>query len=228
MNKRWRYILYAGILVVAGWLVYTYREDLGIVGPHGIGASSPTVPDASSAASAHPPRINWQEVDRPKEGFKLEMPSDVKEIQVPAYNESGGTEPVSILYANPDGGTAFSVAWADEPPVVRDNNRQPDRILDMARDGAMARTQTQLVNESRNNLGGNPARDFVARNSGGGVLDSRLIVAGNRLYMLSAVFPSMSARREQDVIRFYNSFTQMKGAGIPQSLPAGPPPATRE
>jgi hypothetical protein len=59
----------------------------------------------------------------------------------------------------------------------------------------------------------------MARNSSGGVMDTRLIMAGKRLYMLSAAFPSMSARREQDVKRFFGSFQATEAAAIPSSLP---------
>jgi hypothetical protein len=38
-------------------------------------------------------------------------------------------------------------------------------------------------------------------------MNSRLISAGPRLYMLTAVFPSAAARRDSDVSRFFNSFT---------------------
>lgn len=218
--KRNRYIILAGVFIVGAVLVYLYRQELGLVGPRGSGTAPNGLSDlASSASSDRPARINWQEIKRPKDGFKLEMPSDVKEMQVPAYNESGGSETINMIFSNPDGATTFAMAWADSPPVERVNNRSPDRTLDMARDGELTRTQTSLVHESRITPGGNPARDVVARNSNGGIIDSRLLLAGNRLYMLIATFPSMNARREQDVTRFFNSFTATKGAGTPESLP---------
>jgi hypothetical protein len=163
-------------------------------------------------------------VDRTPDGFKVDMPSDVKEIQIPAYNEIGGTDQVNMIFSYPNSETSFSVAWADDPPVVRVNNRVPDRILDMARDDALTRTQTTLVSESRITPGGFPARDFAARNVDGGVINSRLISAGSRLYMLIAAFPSANARRDQDVTRFFNSFTTTASASIPETMPAAPAP----
>jgi hypothetical protein len=56
------------------------------------------------------------------------------------------------------------------------------------------------------NTQGSPGREFTARNSGGGGLNSRLIYAGPWLYMLTAAFPSEGARRDKDVSRFFNSF----------------------
>jgi len=69
------------------------------------------------------------------------------------------------------------------------------------------------VNESARNIQGFPGREFIAKNSGGGVLDSRLIYAGVRLYMLTASFPSAGARQEKDVERFFNSFAILPGSG---------------
>jgi hypothetical protein len=163
-------------------------------------------------------------VNRPKDGFRVEMPTDVKEIQIPAYNENGGTDQVNMLFSNPAADITFSFAWADNPPVVRANGRAPDRVLDMARDEALARTQTTLVNESRVTPGGYPARDLLAKNVGGGVMDTRLICTGTRLYMMTAVFPSMNARREQDVERFFSSFGATQSQAIPETLPLAPAP----
>jgi hypothetical protein len=81
------------------------------------------------------------------------------------------------------------------------------QTLDMARNDALARTQTSLVNESRSNLLGFPSREFSGRNVGGGVFNARLILAGKRLYMLIAAYPSDSARRSQDVSYFFDSFS---------------------
>lgn len=220
--KRWHYIVLAGILLLGIGYIYLHRQDLGLVGPpSGAGDSlSSSLP----SISPRPPRITWAAVNRPNNGFKVEMPIDVKEIQVPAYNESGTTDLVNMIYSNPSADTTFSLAWADNPPVVRANGRAPERTLDMARDEALARTQTTLVNETKIMADGSPARDILANNTGGGVMDTRLILAGHRLYMLTAVFPSMAARREQDVTRFFNSFATSNSRSVPETLPAAPAP----
>jgi hypothetical protein len=185
--------------------VYLHRQELGLAFPRSAGGG-----DAASSgvigSFSHSPRAAWQSVDRLSDGFTVEMPAEIKEIQIPAYNQSGGSDQVNMIFSNPDAETTYSVAWADDPPVARTNGAAPEWVLDMARDEALARTQTTLLTETRTTSGGFPARDIVARNSGGGVMDSRLILAGKRLYMLTAAFPSMSALRQQDVTRFFNSF----------------------
>ena len=203
--KRWHYIVLAGLGLLGIVYVYLHRQELGITGPQGFfSGDSPSADQA--VASFRPPIVKWQSVDRGSDGFKVEMPADAKQIQIPAYNERGGAEQVDLVYSNPSADISYSVAWADNPPVARVNGQVSDRVLDMARDDALARTQTNLLSESRTSHQGFPARDFVGRNVGGGIMDIRLIYTGQRLYMLIATFPSANARREQDVVRFYNSF----------------------
>ena len=195
--------------------VYLHRQELGLVGPHTF--TTGDVPSADLAASSsRPPIIKWQPVDRSGDGFTVEMPSDVKEIQIPAYNERGGAEQVDMIFSNPSAETQYSLAWADNPPVARVSGKVSNRVLDMARDDALARTQTNLISESRTNTGGFPSRDFVGRNMGGGIMNARLIFAGNRLYMLIATFPSVNARRDQDVTRFINSFKMVGPVNLPE------------
>ena len=218
---RVHYIVLAGIALLGIGYVFMHRQDLGLTGVHPIGADDSRDSNEPADPAARPANIVWQKVDRSTDGFRVEMPIDVKQIQIPAYNETGGTDQVNMIFSNPDAETTFSVAWADNPPVARVNNRSPDRTLEMAQDGAVARTQTSLTNEAANNTQGFPGKEFEARNTGGGVMSSRLIYAGSRLYMLNAVFPSAGARRDRDVNRFFNSFTVTSSSGSGKSGPAG-------
>ena len=220
--KRWYYIVLIGIGILAAAYAYLHRQELGLGGSPGgtvdVGSSADSGTSAVSSG-AHPAHVSWQKIDRSPDGFKVDMPSDIKEIQIPAYNEHGGSEQVSMIFANPDAETTYSVAWADDPPVARVSSHAADRTLDMARNDALLRTQTTLVNELRTSQGGFPAREFAARNVGGGVMNSRLIYAGTRLYMLTAAFPSAGARRDQDVVRFFTSFSIISSPGIPETMP---------
>ena len=206
--KRWRLFVLIAVGITIIVLIYLYRQELGITGPsNASGDQSSSSSSEQSGSIPHPARIVWQKLDRTPDGFKVEMPTDVKEIQIPAYNERGGSDQVEMIYSYPDAETSYSLAWADNPPVARATGMSADRTLDAARDDALLRTQTTLIAESRSNRQGFPARDFAGRNSGGGIFNARLILAGSRLYMLIASYPSAGARREQDVARFFNSFT---------------------
>jgi hypothetical protein len=213
------YISVVGILLVIGViLAVRFRSQIPFLLKWLPTSSSNSVLDAAAEKE-----IVWQPVDESSQGFKLEMPGDPKQIVVQSDNESGSTEPVSMIQVKqPD--RTFAVAWADKPPVARMNDLVPEQTLDEARDGALARTATTKISEIRSNPQGFPGRDIEARNVGGGILDTRLIYAGSRLYMLIATSPSAAGRKEDDVARFFNSFTIAGNTQIPETLP----PATSQ
>jgi len=192
--KRWYYIVLGAILVGGVASIYIHRQDLGMTR------------NPETTAAMQPAHINWVTVDRSREGFKLEMPAGTEEIQIPAFTGTGTTDRVDMIFSYPDSDTSYSIAWADNPPVEQAAQNNPDIILDHARDGALARTETVLVSESKSTWRGYPARDFIGKNEGGGIFSARLILAGGRLYMLMASFPALSARSDSDVKRFFDSF----------------------
>jgi hypothetical protein len=208
--KRWHVIALVVALAVVGAYFYFYR------------GFRPGLPGGGSGSEDSAAQIRWQFINRPDEGFKIEMPADAKETQVPAYNEMGGSEPIRMLYSGPDADTIFALAWGDNPPVARVNHRAPDLTLDQARDGMLTRTQTTLASETKSLAHGFPARDITAKNAGGGSLDARFVLVNDRLYTLMALYPSMNARREQDVTRFYNSFSPSTiSTSLPEASPKG-------
>jgi hypothetical protein len=204
---KWLFSILLTVILVGGLsYAYFHRQELGLGGsrPATVEETAASVPNQTSQAGPAP--IVWEKIDRSSDGFKIEMPSGVQQTQVPAYNDHGGEEPVQMIFSNPNADTTFSVAWADDPPVARVNQSSAQRTLDMAREDALNRTHTVLVNESGTSFDGYPARDFTAQNANGGTMNSRLIYARQRLYMLTAVFPSAAARRDSDVDRFFSSF----------------------
>lgn len=201
-----------GILLIGAiaYCVYIFRAELGLAKPEG-GALESSNRGTSSLERANPipqpaPTV-WLIVDRAADGFTIEMPGTITEFQVPAYIERGGVEPVEMIQATPDTESTFAVTWADNPPVERTAKEDVERTLDMAQEGALARTRTTLIDESRSALGVYTARDFSSQNDSGGILKARLVLAGRRLYMLIATFPASTVQREQDVNHFFNSFT---------------------
>ena len=111
-----------------------------------------------------------------------------------------------MIIATPNAETTYAIAWDDDPPVERASGEAVERTLDNARDGALARTQTTLMDESHASFQGYPARDFTGQNQSGGLFNARLILAGKKLYMMIVAFPAPSARRDEDVNHFFDSF----------------------
>ena len=198
-----KWVYFAVTVVVVGviaYFVYQHRAWLGLGGTGG------GVPTEETSPDQQPAQVSWHAVDRSQDGFSIDMPSDTSEIQFPAYTEKGDAEEIQMIVANPDAQTTYAVAWDDNPPVVRASGGAVERTLDNARDGALARTQTTLMGESHANFLGYPARDFSGKNQSGGLLNARLILKGTRLYMMIAAFPAPSARHDEDVNRFFDSF----------------------
>ena len=210
------YLSLAAILFLIGAIyIWEHRREYSLLRDW-----LPTRQTEGVIDTASTQQMEWRPVDETSQGFKIEMPGDPKRVVVQAVNETGLNEPISLLMVKPDADRTYAIAWADKPPVARMNDLVPDKTLDQARDGTLNRTQTTLVSEIRSNPQGYPGRDVVARNVGGGVLDTRFIYAGSRLYMLIATAPSAAARHEEEVIRFFNSFTIASNTQIPETIPA--------
>jgi hypothetical protein len=217
--KRWYYFALAAAVVAGAAYVYLHWGSSGAGGlAHLWGRGDASSADQSDDPN-RPAQMSWQTVERPNDGFKVELPADPKDLQVPAYNEVGGAEAVKMIFANPNTDTTFAVTWEDNPPVARVNHT-PERTLNMARDGMLARTQTTITSESHGLQRGYPALDVGARNGNGGVLSARFIYSGNRLYMLIALFPSATARQEKDVKQFFDSFVPSRSAAVPETTPS--------
>ncbi len=124
-----------------------------------------------------------------------------------------------MLMAIPNPDSTFAITWQDNPPVMRISSHVPERTLNAARDGMLVRTQTTMISQLLSTQHGNPTMDVLARNVQGGVLNARLICAGNRLYIMMALFNSADAAQDQDVSRFFDSFSSSESSAIPETLP---------
>jgi hypothetical protein len=200
-------ILTATVVAAIAYCVYFYRVPLGLVNPGGN-------PIALTQAAANPepglaPRpedSSWHLIDRSADGFRVDMPDGATESKVPSYTNRGEMEPVNMLQATQGSDETFAVTWADNPPVAHAARENAEKTLDMAQDGALARTQTRLTAEVNTIRLGYPARDFASRGSDGGMMEARMILAGSRLYMLIVSFTGANAQHDEDVSRFFNSF----------------------
>jgi hypothetical protein len=213
-----RLAAFALIIVVTGaivYCIYCYRIELGLVSQpvNHAGQNTAGYPSGANAGQTNTPaaaqdwrNLNWRMVDRPADGFRVEMPAEVTDGRAPAFTGHGVQEQVPLIEASPRPDNLFAVAWDDDPPVERSAGVSAESTLDWAQSGALARTQAVLTGEWQGHATGYPERDFTGRIAGGGVLKARMILAGRRLFMLLATFPSASAERDEEVNRFFNSF----------------------
>lgn len=208
--KRWYYFALAAVAVAA--IIYVYSHW----GGQTLGSM---FNDDGKSPSGPPGRMRWHTLERPGDGFKVDLPAEEKDRQVPAFNEAGGTEMLRMIEASPTSDITFALAWDDNPPVAR-VNRTAEHTLNMARDGMLARTDTTIVSESRGFHRDYPSLDVLANNTGGGILNARLVLVDRRLYTLLALYPNASSRREKDVKRFFDSFVPAASGDIPETMPS--------
>jgi len=199
---RWRYIVLIAIGIAGTVYIWQHWRQwrLGAAGAQSSGSAG------QSGGGIAPERFVWRTVNRPADGFRAEMPGSPEAGEVEDSGGDASTGQVHMLTSHPGPATSYSISWADDPPVVESGGQSAEQVLTTARDGALARTQTMLVGETPTSVQGFPAEDFTARNAEGGIFDARLILQGKRLYMLTAAFPSESARRQDIVAAFFEDF----------------------
>jgi len=239
--RKWYYRI--GVVVLLAGAVYVYfnwnsiRPIFGF--NTGIQNSGSSAKKKGLSLFSSKDKLNWQSYTNDDGGYRVEVPDSVRADTVPAYNQEGSTEPIHMQIAHIEGNVSYAIAWADNPPITRISRTSPESTLDMARDGAMDRTHTKLITESKLMIQGFPARDFQASTQpGSAFLYARLVYAGQRLYMLTVIYPNAETLHEQDTIRFFNSFkiNQNSNAStdshssrtesqLPETLPAAQVPA---
>ena len=200
MRRLVYFIVFVVVIVAIAYIVYEHRAWLGLSSAGG------GVPTDVTNADLQPAHVSWRAVDRTQDGFRIDMPSDASEEQIPAYTANGGAEQMEMLVAMPNADTTYAIVWDDNPPVERASGEAVEKTLNNARDGALAQSHTTLIGETHAKYLGYPARNFSGRNDSGGFFEARLILAGKRLYMMIVAFPAASARRDEDVNHFFDSF----------------------
>ena len=95
--------------------------------------------------------------------------------------------------------------FCDYPQKYIDST-DPQKMLDGARDGAVANVKGRLVSETKVSFNSKPARQFVIEVPNRGFITARIILVGPRMYQLMLIAPTNQGH-EEDISRFFNSFT---------------------
>ncbi len=209
MKRLVRFVVVILVIGAIALCVYRYRVELGLVHP---ATSQESANSEQPSSGLHPAHIVWQALDRSPDGFKVEMPAGTRQTQIPAFDERGNVDQVDMIYAYPDSQTTFAVPgpttprWNEPAATVR-----TERWI-WPGTAPWPGPRLPLPVNPADQRDGFPARDFSGRNEGGGIFNARMILAGRRLYMLIAAFPASSARSDEDVNRFFDSFSLTSAA----------------
>ncbi|HEX7285606.1 MAG TPA: hypothetical protein VF532_05455 [Candidatus Angelobacter sp.] len=144
----------------------------------------------------------WQTYTAPDGTFSIELPGQPAIETTQAPLDDGRTAPMTLVSVQPTGSTAYMCSYVENDNFA---NKTPDEILEAARDGSLKKTQGTLVSQSRLTVQGYPALDIQAQARENSVTDSRMVLAGKRLYMIVAVAGAQE-REPKTVQRVFNSF----------------------
>lgn len=101
---------------------------------------------------------------------------------------------------------AGCVAGYCDYPQQYINSTDPQKLLEGARDGAVANVNGRLVSETQVDFHSKPARQFVIEVPNKAFVTARVILIGPRLYQLMLIAPTNQGH-EEDISRFFDSFT---------------------
>jgi hypothetical protein len=133
----------------------------------------------------------WHAYTAPDGSFSIELPGkiDVEPVQAPSGD--GHVSNLNMLTANPRSTTAYSCTYVEDPGIGKKTALQ---VLESARDGSLAKIQGTVVSQSNIEVQGHPGLEWHARARADSLVDSRIIVVGNRLYMIMAVVTAAGHR----------------------------------
>ena len=145
----------------------------------------------------------WHTYRAPDGKFSIELPAQptIETVQVPI--EGGGTRPMIIVSAETSKSIGYTCSYIEDETV---QSKSPDEALESARDGSLKKTHGTLISQVRLTIAGFPALDMKAHTRADSLLDSRTLIAGERLYMIVAVTTVESDREPRTIQRVFDSF----------------------
>lgn len=150
---------------------------------------------------------SWKTYAAPDGSFSIEFPGQptVETKQSPV--EGGATRTITMVSVQTTSSTVYTCTYFEDETL---STRSPDDVLESARDGSLNKTQGTVITQSRLTVQGYPALEMQARARGNSLLDSRMILAGKRLYMVMAVATTGQDREAKTVRRVIDSFRILK------------------
>ncbi|MGA9042101.1 MAG: hypothetical protein WB421_16335 [Terriglobales bacterium] len=146
---------------------------------------------------------HWQTYTSPDGSFSIQLPDkpSVEPTQVPL--EGGGTANVNVITATPTDHTAFSCVYFEDENIGR---KSPGQALDSALDGSLRKIQGTVVTQKKITVQGNPGLEVQARGRGNSLVDMRIVVASNRMFLIMAVATAEQDREPKTVQHVFDSF----------------------
>jgi len=152
---------------------------------------------ATSASTAPP--VEWKTYSYPSDGFSVSFPAEPQIQKQNVPTEAGGFELRTYL-ATP-GSVALYVGVCNYGSAVA--GRDPESVLNGAKNGALNNAKAHIVTENKINLGVHSGLEFEAE-SDNMHFSARIYLVGNTLYQVLTAAPLTD--RYAGSTRFLDSF----------------------
>lgn len=163
----------------------------------------------SSQAVEHPSQLltiqdgtlEWQKFIFRDGGFSVWMPEAIQSQETISLDTTSGKLNFQVFATHPQS-FRFVAAYSDNLSATQLNN--PDALLAAVRDGIVAKTQFQLINDQSMTLDQYPAKQLTMKN-GDETITFRVYLVKQRVYVLAADQKNTDSL-SNDVVNFFNSF----------------------
>jgi hypothetical protein len=132
-------------------------------------------------------RDRWRTYSPPDRTFSMDFPGTPRTMTKEVPIEGGaGTIAANMVILDSASSAVYMCTYSEHENIGK---KSPDRALESARDGSLKQVHGTVIEQKRITVEGYPALELRANVSGNMMLDSRIVVAGNRLYMLMVITP---------------------------------------
>lgn len=134
--------------------------------------------------------------------FSISLPGKPERMVQKTDTSMGALE--SVMYQAGSDKIGFIAGYVDYPPKMFENT-DIEKMLDVARDGAIQNIKGKLLNENVLDFHGNPGRELEVELPNKATLKSRIILINNRLYQVMAISNSKKTLNT-NCPKFFDSF----------------------
>jgi len=149
----------------------------------------------------------WQTYTAPDAKFSVRLPGKANVETKPVPGDDGKTTSLTLIGVEPTRDTAYTCSYFDSESLGK---KPPEQALEASMAGSLTKIQGTVISLQHITVQGYPGIDWHARARGNSLVDARMILVGNRLYMIMAVARADGDREPKTVQRVFESFKVLK------------------
>ncbi len=146
----------------------------------------------------------WTTYKAPDGSFSIELPSKpTASTTQTSVASADKTVDIYSVISDATKNTVYSCSYFDRQNT---DQNSPQEILEHARDGSLQKIKGILINQKNLTVQGYPALELEANARGNSLVDERLILVNNRLFLIMAVTTVEQDREPKTIQRVFDSF----------------------